>query len=61
MIGVGAGSVLSIALGKDDKKTQERLIGNVNYLSLIITLIYMILGLLFSAPLVRIMGGEGKH
>ncbi len=30
LIGVGAGSVLSIALGKGDKRMQERLMGNVN-------------------------------
>lgn len=60
LIGVGAGSALSIALGKNDKKTQERLIGNVNYISLIITVVFMILGLLFSTQLVKAMGGEGE-
>ncbi|GGG13610.1 multidrug transporter MatE [Paenibacillus albidus] len=60
LIGVGAGSVLSIAIGRKDKYTQERLMGNVNFLSIVITLVYMILGLLFSTPLVRIMGGEGE-
>jgi putative MATE family efflux protein len=60
LIGVGAGSALSIALGSHDKKTQERLLGNVNYLSLITTVIYIILGLIFSTQLVKIMGGEGE-
>lgn len=60
LIGVGAGSVLSIALGSQDKKTQERLLGNVNWLSLVTTVIYMVLGLLFSTKLVQIMGGKGE-
>ncbi|WP_313233010.1 MATE family efflux transporter [Tissierella praeacuta] len=60
LIGVGAGSVLSISLGKQDKKTQERLLGNVNWLSLVITVVYMILGLIFSIQLMKVMGGKGE-
>ncbi len=60
LIGVGAGSALSIALGSKDKRTQERLLGNVNYLSLIITVVYIVLGLIFSTQLVKVMGGEGE-
>ncbi len=59
LIGVGAGSVLSIALGSRDKRTQERLMGNVNLLSLIVTAIYMVLTLIFSRQLIAIMGGTG--
>lgn len=60
LIGVGAGSVLSIALGSEDKSTQVRLLGNVNVLSLAATVVYMVLGIAFSLPLVRMMGGEGE-
>ncbi len=60
LVGVGAGSVLSIALGSQDKKTQERLFGNINLLTLITTVIYMVLGLMFSTQLVKMMGGEGE-
>lgn len=60
LIGVGAGSALSIALGSKDKRTQERLLGNVNYLSLITTVVYIVLGLIFSTQLVKVMGGEGE-
>ena len=60
LIGVGAGSALSIALGSKDKRTQERLLGNVNYLSLITTVFYIVLGLIFSTQLVKVMGGEGE-
>ena len=60
LIGVGAGSVLSIALGAKDKKTQNRLMGNVNLLSVIITIFYMFFGLIFSSQLIKIMGGKDE-
>ena len=59
LIGVGAGSVLSIALGAKDKKTQERLMGNVNFLSVICSVLYMVLALVFARPLIAMMGGSG--
>lgn len=60
LIGVGAGSALSIALGAEDKRTQERLLGNVNYMSLISTVIFIVIGLLFSTEFIKMMGGEGE-
>ncbi len=60
LIGVGAGSALSIALGAEDKRTQERLLGNVNYMSLIATVIFIVIGLLFSTEFIKMMGGEGE-
>jgi len=60
LVGVGAGSVLSIAIGRQDKNTQERLLGNVNFLSLIVAIGYMVLGLSFSTQLVKVMGGTGE-
>lgn len=60
LIGVGAGAVLSIALGRKDSKTQIKLLGNVNYISIITTILYMILGLIFSTQLVYLMGGKGE-
>lgn len=58
LIGVGAGAVLSIAIGGKDKAKQVRLLGHVNSLSLVSTVIYMIGGLLFSGRLIQLMGGE---
>ncbi|MDF2922812.1 MAG: multi antimicrobial extrusion protein MatE [Paenibacillaceae bacterium] len=58
LIGVGAGSVLSIAIGARNKQVQERLLGNVNFLSVIAALVYMVLGLLFSRELAELMGGR---
>ncbi len=59
LIGVGAGSALSIALGAKNLEIQKKILGNVNYITIIITLIYLILALLFTTPLVKLMGGEG--
>ena len=52
LTGVGAGSALSIALGSQDRKTQERLMGNVNWISLVSTVVYMVIGLTFSTTAV---------
>ncbi len=60
LIGVGAGSALSIALGAGDHMTQKRMLGNVNYLSIIISVAYGVLAWIFAEPLVRFMGGEGQ-
>lgn len=60
LVGVGAGSALSIALGAKDQETQQRILGNANYLSIVISLVYMILAWFLATPLVKIMGGEGE-
>lgn len=60
LVGVGGGAALSIALGANDKKTQERLMGNVNYLSIITAIVYTIVGLILSTEMVKIMGGRGE-
>lgn len=60
LIGVGAGAVLSIALGARDHHTQERLLGVVNRLSILCTAIYMVLALAFAEPLIAMMGGTGE-
>ncbi|MFC5047462.1 MATE family efflux transporter [Aquimarina hainanensis] len=59
LIGVGAGSLLSIALGMNDEATQKKLLGNLNSLTLVGTAIYMIPAFIFAEPLVKMMGGEG--
>ncbi|MGL5514045.1 MAG: MATE family efflux transporter, partial [Sporomusa sp.] len=60
LIGVGAGAVLSIAIGSKDKSTQERLLGAANCLTLLVTAGYMAFGLAFSSELIKIMGGVGE-
>jgi putative MATE family efflux protein len=60
LIGVGAGSVLSIAIGAKDRQTQEQLLGAVNRLSVICTILYMLVALIFAEPLIKMMGGTGE-
>jgi len=60
LIGVGAGSALSIALGANDTETQKRLLGNLNCISLVIGLAYTGAAMFFAEPLVRMMGGQGE-
>ena len=60
LIGVGAGSVLSIAIGAKDIQTQKNLLGVVNRLSVICTILYMAVALVFAEPLIVMMGGKGE-
>ncbi|WP_024348313.1 MATE family efflux transporter [Lacrimispora indolis] len=60
LIGVGAGSVLSIAIGARDQETQERLMGVVNRLSVICAILYMLVTFAFAKPLIVMMGGTGE-
>lgn len=60
LIGVGAGSVLSIAIGAKDIKTQKNLLGVVNRLSIICAILYMIVAFAFAEPLIAMMGGRGE-
>ena len=60
LVGTGAGSLLSIAIGKKDYDTQEKLIGTANGLTVVCTIIFMIITLAFATPLVKMMGGEGE-
>lgn len=60
MIGNGAGVMLSIMLGADDRKQMSNLLGNVNSLSLLFSVILLIPCYLFSNELMRIMGGSGE-
>ena len=39
LIGSGAGTLLSIAIGAEDKNIQKKILGNVNFLTLIISVI----------------------
>ncbi len=61
LIGGGAGAVVSISIGANDKFTQHKLLGNVNFLTITLSLVFMILGLLFTTSLIKMMGGSGQE
>ncbi len=61
LVGVGAGSYLSILIGENDKKTQSRIMGNTNFILLILTIIMMFFGFVFMKPLLTIIGAAGEE
>lgn len=60
LAGTGAGSYLSILIGRADIDRQKRIVGNVNTLMIISTIIIMILGFIFVEPLAKMIGAEGE-
>ena len=48
LVGVGAGSCLSLALGSRDIRTQRRLLGSVNVLVLLISAVYTAAAVIFA-------------
>lgn len=60
LVGSGAGTLSSIAIGAEDKNIQKKILGNVNFLTLIISVIVMTLGFLFSEQTLFLMGGRGN-
>lgn len=60
MIGGGAGAYLSIAIGEKDKETQDRILGNTNWMGIGATIFLMIALFLGAKPLLMFMGGTGE-
>jgi len=60
LVGVGAGSYLSILLGKNDRETQGKLMGNANLISITATIIMMVISFVFMTPLLKLLGAEGE-
>lgn len=60
LIGGGAGAYLSISIGENNKGVQRKILGNVNYMGLLSTLLLMVILFLVSRPLMIFMGGEGE-
>ena len=58
--GTGAGNLLSIAIGKDDTETQEKLLGNTTLFILISSLLFTLPGFFAAEPFIRMMGGSGE-
>ena len=58
LVGTGAASRLSIALGQSNEKTASKIVGNAFTLNLIFSIILTILGLIFYKPLLRAFGAN---
>lgn len=59
LIGTGAGALLSISIGANDIDIRQKLLGNVNTLSLLASAAVMLPGVIFSRQLLFAMGGRG--
>ncbi len=59
MIGVGGSSVLSMAIGAEDRNKLEKVFGSVTILAAIFAAILMCFGIYFAPELIGMLGGEG--
>ena len=60
LIGTGSASVLSRAIGKKDKDTIDKIMGNLIALVLILSALIMAVGLIFTQPLLSLSGAKGE-
>lgn len=58
LIGVGSAAVISIKLGQKKNEEAEQILGNAVILSIIIPIIFSILGLIFLEPILNILGAS---
>jgi putative MATE family efflux protein len=60
LIGTGSASVLSRAIGKKDRQTVDKIMGNLIAWVLILSLIITAIGLIFTKPLLSLSGAKGE-
>ena len=60
LIGIGSGSILSRAIGKNDKVTVDKIMGNLAFLVILLSSIVMIVGFIFAPGFLSLAGAEGK-
>lgn len=60
LIGIGSGSVLSRAVGKKDQKTIDKIMGNLGFLVLLLSISVMIIGITFAPAFLKMSGAEGE-
>lgn len=60
MIGSGVSSILSIAIGESDLKTQQKIWGTMIWLIFILSVITMLMTINFSSALLSFIGASGK-
>ncbi|WP_125151931.1 MATE family efflux transporter [Clostridium rectalis] len=60
LIGIGSSSILSRAIGKNDKKTIDKIMGNLLALVLIFSIIIMTIGIIFTKELLFLTGAKGE-
>lgn len=60
LIGIGSSSILSRAIGKDDKETVDKIMGNLLCLVIVFSLVITIIGVVFTRELLYMSGAEGE-
>ena len=60
MVGMGSASLLSIAIGSEDKDIQQKILGTATLLILIFSLLLTVLGWYYAYELLAMMGGKGE-
>ena len=60
LVGIGSASILSRAVGRNDQKTIDAVMGNVFFLTLVLSAAVMVLGYIFAPQFLRIVGAEGE-
>ena len=58
MIGVGSASVLSRAIGKKDQDTVKKIMGNLVAMVLLMSVVYMVIGMVFTRQLLSMTGAS---
>lgn len=61
MIGIGASSIFSRAYGRGDEETMKRSVMTALSMSLLISFLFSILGLIFLEPLLRLFGATASN
>lgn len=61
LVGVGAGSYLSILIGENSTEKQKRILGNSNVIIIVLSIVIMILGFIFMNPLLDLIGAKGEN
>jgi putative MATE family efflux protein len=58
-MGMGSASLLSRAIGAEDRETVSKILGNNTLFILVLSAVFTVIGFLFAEPLVRFVGGRG--
>lgn len=61
LVGVGAGSYLSILIGENNTEIQKRILGNSNTLIILLSVFTMVFGFLLMNPLLDLIGASGNN
>lgn len=60
LIGVGSASVLSRAIGEKDKATVDKIMGNLIFLNLVLSVVITAVGMIFTRQILMLTGAEGE-